>query len=163
MNVAPIADLFSSVPMDWIIVAVIAIAAVLFTLQGGTSRTIAGAIALLVAFSALGAIPGALVLGNFYEQIGSPLVQAVFSLAAFVLAYVLMRRIIGSSMRSGAFPLPALLAGLGFTAILLIVWLQIPALDSIWVFGEQARAVFSDPYRLWWLIGSFAALAYSRR
>ena len=81
----------------------------------------------------------------------------------FVAFFIITYRIIGSYGMTGAFPVQATLGGIAAAIIVLVFWLQIPALDTLWHFGPQVQAVFAEKYRLLWIIGAFLALAFARK
>jgi len=76
--------------------------------------------------------------------------------------YLLVRRMDSPYRGEYGQPLQALLAGCAGAAILLVVWFHVPALASLWQFGGDVTAVFSGPYAFWWLLGSYATLAFIR-
>jgi hypothetical protein len=55
-----------------------------------------------------------------------------------------------------------LLAGAGFTAIVVSVWVGTPALDAAWTFGPSIKTLVSESYRLYLIVGGCAALAFAR-
>ena len=57
--------------------------------------------------------------------------------------------------------LQSLLSGIAATLILLLVWLQVPSLDSIWHFSDEIRMLFGEAYRLLWLILAFLLMAFA--
>ncbi|MDP2648684.1 MAG: hypothetical protein Q8P19_02180, partial [bacterium] len=87
---------------------------------------------------------------------------AVLFFVMLVALFFFSRRIIGFWSDSRECVVQALMAGLATTIIALVVWLQIPSLDAVWHFGPQIQNVFSEAYRFWWLLISFAALAFVR-
>ena len=60
-------------------------------------------------------------------------------------------------------PLQAALGGIAAAAIIIVVWMGMPVLNDLWNFGTQVQSIFGEAYRFWWLIGSYAALAFVRR
>ncbi len=149
-------------PTDWIIIGAIAVFIALDTLRSGGTRASALALALPVGLFTLDALPRALFIGSVSKQFSTPVLQAVLFGIVFVALYVLIYRIIGFYSTSTGAPIEALLTGLAATAILMVVWLQVPALNSLWHFGSQVQAVFGESYRFWWLAASYLALAFAR-
>lgn len=149
-------------PTDWIIIGAVAALVAFDTLRNGGTRASALALALPAALYVLAALPKALFIGDVSKQFSTPLLQTVLFGIVFVALYVLTYRIIGFYSTSTGAPIEALLTGLAATAILLIVWLQVPSFDSLWHFGPQVHAVFAESYRFWWLGASYLALAFAR-
>jgi hypothetical protein len=143
--------------MDWILIAVFLIAMIGISLRAGTRIALALALALPVTSMALTALPHTALVSALAGQ------SLVIFVVTFVVFYVLVFRIISPSMGSGASPLEGILAGLAATIIALVFWLEISGLGALWHFGPQVQALFAPAYRLWWLLGSYIALAFARR
>ncbi|HWP61563.1 MAG TPA: hypothetical protein VN495_03095, partial [Candidatus Paceibacterota bacterium] len=77
----------------------------------------------------------------------------------FAIAYVLCNRIIGMNFGAGAAPFSSIAIGFATTAIVVVFWLQVPALSTIWHFGPAVSSVFAAQYAFWWLLGSYVVLA----
>jgi len=73
-----------------------------------------------------------------------------------------LRRTFSDYGETGGQPLQAVFAGIAVTALVVLAWIQIPALDAVWHFGDQVQAAFAESYRFWWLIVSLAALAFAK-
>lgn len=155
-------NLFTHWPTDWIIIGAIAVFIALDTLKNGGTRASALALSLPATLFVLEALPRALFIGAISKQFSTPVLQAVLFGIVFVTLYILIYRIIGFYSTSTGAPVEALLTGLAATAILVVVWLQVPALDSLWHFGTQVHAVFGEAHRFWWLAASYLALAFAR-
>ncbi|MCR4325401.1 MAG: hypothetical protein NUV59_01170 [Patescibacteria group bacterium] len=157
-----LSTLLTQWPTDWIIVIALAALVALDALRGGSNRACAISIALPLSLLALASFEKAAFLAPFASQISAYASGSVLFFVMLVAFYFFSRRIIGfwSDSREGV--IQALLAGLATTIIALVVWLQIPSLDTVWHFGPQIQNVFSEAYRFWWLLISFAALAFVR-
>lgn len=158
-------DIGSFVPawlsLDWIIVLVAALIIAADAMRSGSGRASTLALAFPLAAFALAELPKAVFLGPVVANIGGGYAGAVVFGALVAVFYFFVRRIIGLWGDDGG-PGPGLAAGIGCTAVLVVIWLQVPALNSLWHFGPQIQLVFGEAYRLWWLLGSLAALAYAR-
>jgi hypothetical protein len=149
-------------PTDWIIIGAVAVFIALDTLRNGGTRAATLALALPATLFVMDTLPRTLFIGSVLKQFSTPVLQAVLFGIVFVALYVLIYRIIGFYSTSTGAPVEALLTGLAATAILMVVWLHVPALDSLWRFGPQVHIVFSESYRFWWLAASYLSLAFAR-
>lgn len=153
---------FTSVPIDGFILGGILVFVGLDALRSGIGRACALAVALPVALFLHSLFDSTVFFGSmdfFSTSTGS---VGVFA-ALLVASYILMRRI-GLNFVDGGMgqPVQALLAGAAVTVIFAVVWLQLPLLDSLWHFDTHVSALFAEAYRLLWLLGAYAALAFAR-
>ncbi len=154
-----ISSWFTSVPLDWFIPVICAVLITLDALRGSTARAAALALAL----------PSASLLAGFVSNTayfsgvasGSPMVQGGVFLALVIALFVLSYRMMGFSDNSG--PLQALLAGLGTTLIAVSIWTSSESLQSLWEFGPSISAVFSDSYRLMWILAGLVLVGFARK
>ena len=161
MDFDAISAFVKSIPVDWMILGGIAVLFSFDVLRSGTERVIALALALPASVLLLTAIPEAAFLGSAVSQFSTQFLQGMLFLILFVGTYILLRRI-GPSYGGEGQPLQALCAGCAGVAILVVVWLEIPALAAVWQLGETVQAVFGGQYAFWWLLGSYATLAFVR-
>jgi len=162
MDFGAITGTFANIPMDWIILGVVALLAAFDVVRAGSRRVTTFALALPVALLAFSALGQAAVLGPITAGLSLSYAQALFFIALVFIMYILIGRI-GISYGSGpGQPIQAALAGVALAAITTVVWIQVSPLDSIWHFGSQVQSLFGESYRFWWLIGSYMALAFAR-
>ena len=153
--------LIAAWPTDWIIIGALATFIALDSLRSGTARAAAIMLSLPGALLVTKALPDAVFLGPLADQLTAPFVQAAIFMVIAVLLYLVAHRAIfafsdgGGVVQSG-------IAGVAAVIVLVVVWLQVPALESLWFFGDQVHAVFDEAYRFWWLVLSYAALAFVR-
>ena len=162
MDATALSSVFANWPTNWIILGFIAVVIAAECLRAGTNRVVSLALALPLAFLILSALPSAAFLGGILEKAQTQMIQAIILLALVILAYILTYRILGFYSDSSGQPLQSLLTGVATTAILVVLWLQVPGLTSLWHFGDQVQAVFGEAYRFWWLLGSYITLAAVR-
>lgn len=165
MNLSPLTNLtslFSHWPTDWIIIGAVAVFIALDTLRSGGTRAGALALALPATLFALQSLSKAIVVGPFSQQLSTPVLKVVLFGIVFAALYVMAYRIIGFFSAASGGPIQALFCGIGATAMLAVVWVSLPELDALWHFGTQVHAVFGEAYRFWWVIGSYAAIAFAR-
>ena len=156
-------SVFHSLPLDWVILGGIVVVIGIDSLRSGVGRACALAAALPIALLLHSLLTKAALIGSLGVLSGSTLAQALTFGGIVLLSYVLVRRM-GLEYLDGGMgePIQAVLAG-GAVAILFnIIWLQVPALDTLWHVGPQIQAVFAENFRLWWLLGAYAALAFAR-
>ena len=162
MNFDPVASLYNAVPTDWMILGAFAIFAAFDCLRSGARRACTLALALPIALLLFSASGKAAFLGGITEQFSTPILEAVLLGILVVVSYVLIGRIGLSWGGESGQTIQAALGGVALTAILTTFWLATPALDALWRFGPDAQAVFGEAYRFWWLLGSYAVLAFVR-
>lgn len=162
MDFEALKSAFVALPIDWVIIAVFAIIASFDAMRKGPGRISALALALPVALLLTSAFPRAAFLEQIATQASTPLLSAVVFLIFAVALFFLLRRMDTSYGIEYGQPLQSVLAGCAATAILVVVWLEVPALQSLWQFGDDVQKIFGEGYRFWWLISSYASLAFVR-
>lgn len=162
MDLEAIKSAVMSLPIDWVIIAGFAVLAMFDVLKNGSARVSALALALPAALLLTSTFPRAAFLDQVATQASTPLLSGIIFLIFVVALYFLLRRMDASYSGEYGQPLQAVMAGCAGTAILVVVWLEVPALQSLWQFGSDVQAIFGDQYRFWWLIGSYASLAFVR-
>lgn len=148
-------------PTDWITIGAFAAFVALDSLRNGPARAASVALALPATLLLVGALPQALFLASFSLQFETPVGQLIIFAIVFGLLFFAIHRVVFNFSESRG-PLQALMAGLAAAVILVVVWLQVPALQSVWDFGPQVEAVFGETYRFWWLVASYVALVFTR-
>ncbi len=147
--------------MDWIFIFAFAVITALDAMRTGPARATALVLSLPASLLVMQQLPQAFFLGGLFAQFTSPLAQLAIFGAIAVLLYIATHRLI-FTFSNGIGPIQALMVGFASTAVLLIVWFQVPALDGLWHFGNQVQTVFGEAYRFWWLVGSYITLAAVR-
>ncbi len=148
-------------PTDWIIIVAVAIFIALDARRSGTARAAPLMVSLPAVLLITNTLPDAIFLGVLSVQITAPLAEAAIFVGIAILLYFVAHRAIFSFSEGGGV-VQALIAGFAASVILVIVWLQVPALESVWSFGDQVRMIFGEAYRFWWLIAAFAGLTFAR-
>lgn len=162
MELATLSDFFTSLPTDWIIIGAFALLMIVDALRVGVGRIATLAISVIVASVLSKMVPAALFIGQIAEQLSTPVLQAALFGIVLVAVFLLIRRVFIDYGEMSCPPIQALFAGVAVTALIVLVWVQIPALDAVWEFDSQVQAAFGADYRFWWLLGSLAALAFAR-
>lgn len=158
-----ITGFFSSVPIDFFILGGIVIILALDSMRSGIGRTVALAVALPLSLFLYSLLSETVILKDMAFLKGSAMTQALVLAVILVLAYLLVRRM-GLEYVDGGMgePVQSVLAACAVAVIFAVVWLEIPALSEIWIFGDQVATIFAESFRLPWLIGAYAALAFAR-
>lgn len=162
MEIGLLTNFFFSLPADWIIIGSFAILMLVDALRVGSARISTLALASIVALVINQSVSSAAFLGPVSAALSTPVLQAVFFGVLYILTFVLTRRVFIDYGELHGQPLQAIFASIAVTAIILVVWIQVPALEAVWLFGDQVRAVFSEVFRFWWLLLSLAALAFAK-
>ncbi len=162
MNLQAILSLFTHISIDWVILVCFALLVALDAMRAGLSRATALALALPLTLMLSGFAQQAALIAGFEEQLSSPALQEFINAGLLVVILILMYSNTDNFSADSYHPLQALLAGLAVAAIATVVWLQLPALDTVWHFGPTVQAVFGASYRFWWLLAGYLALAFAR-
>lgn len=150
---------FSGVPFDWIIVIAGILLFSFVSVIGGTRHGVAAAIAMSLGPLFLSLVPKTYLLenmttsGSFHEPLALLIIVTIL--------FLFLIRILPNDV-VGADAFAAIACGIACTAIGVIMWISIPALQTVWSFGPHVQAVFAEQYRFWWFLGSFALLAIAR-
>ncbi|PIR83559.1 hypothetical protein COU18_02645 [Candidatus Kaiserbacteria bacterium CG10_big_fil_rev_8_21_14_0_10_51_14] len=153
--------LIAAWPTDWIIICTIAVLIAFDSLRSGTARAAALMLSLPAAFFVSRALPDAFFLGPLVGQLAVPFAQAAIFIIITILLYLVAHRAI-FAFSDGGGVVQSLITGTAAVIVLVVIWLQVPALESLWYFGDQVQTVFGTAYRFWWLVASYAALAFVR-
>lgn len=161
MDIGAFLGALSGITADWALFGAIAVITGFDTFRSGTGRASAFILALplVMLFSAL--LPEAAFLGSV-SSMAIPFAPAVIFGAITVCSYLLLRRM-DNSYGTGGSILASVLTGLAVAITLMVIWLEVPALSSVWNFGSEIRGIFADAYRFWWMIVSLGLLAFVRR
>ena len=162
MNLDAVMSIFSGIPTDWLIVGVFALLAAFDAVRAGARRICLLALALPATVLLVESLPGTAFLGSIAEQFSTPMLGAILFFIVLVIMYVIVGRIGISWGGEAGQTLQAALAGVAAAALVVTFWIQVPALDSIWHFGTQVQDIFGESYRFFWLLGSYASLAFVR-
>ncbi|OGG79171.1 hypothetical protein A3A39_03575 [Candidatus Kaiserbacteria bacterium RIFCSPLOWO2_01_FULL_54_13] len=162
MNLDSLTSLFAAVPTDWMIIGSFAILAAFDCVRSGARRVCTLALALPPTVILAESLSKAEILGGITGQFSTPMLEAVLFGILLVGMYVLIARIGLSWGEEAGQTIQAALAGVALTAIVVTIWIATPALDQLWNFGPQVQQIFGESYRFFWLLGSFAALAFVR-
>ncbi|TSC63560.1 MAG: hypothetical protein Athens041674_49 [Parcubacteria group bacterium Athens0416_74] len=155
-----IASAYASISIDWIIFGGVALFLSFDALRAGPARVTALAIALPIALLLSESIHSAAYIGAYVEASSAGIQTGVF-IALTAGLFIALYRIVdfgADSMR----PVQALIVGLACAVVVTIVFLQLPDTTVPWSFGDAFEAVFSDTYRLYWLLSAYFALAVAR-
>lgn len=162
MDTGSFGNFFSTLPADWIIIGSFAVLMLVDALRVGSARISTIAIAALVAHVVDQSVSSAAFFGPVSAALSTPVLQAVFFSIVFTIIYILIRRIFIDYGELHSQPLQAIFAAIAVTTLVLVVWVQVPALGYIWQFGSQVQSVFGEAFRFWWILIGLAALAFAK-
>lgn len=162
MELGNLTNFFGAVPADWIIIGIFVVICLFDAIRSGSGRIATIGLAITLAVPLSGALSKAAFLGALSGQFNTPVLQAALFGATLVVLYFILRRIFIDYGETGGQPIQAMFAAVAVTALIATAWVQTDVLSSVWNFGPQVKNVFGEAYRFWWLIGSFAALAFSK-
>lgn len=159
MNWQLASNLPAHIPTDWIILVIFALIATFEAARAGSGRISAFAIALPMAVLLSEAASKATIVGNILAQLPSIFRLAPF-IVLFICSYLLVRRMMAYGS-GGGISLQSIVSGIAVTIAAVVLWMQVPELQTVWHFGGQIQNLFSESYRFWWLIGAYTALAFT--
>jgi hypothetical protein len=155
-------ELFTSVPIDIFVIGALVAVIGIDAVKHSIGRASALAVAMPLGLFLYSLIPSTLFLGTLDFLRNSPSAERITLIICIILAYILARRI-GLEFVSGAGGLmQGIFAGVAATVVLIVIWLHAPILDSLYHLSDPVRSLFAEPYRLFWLLGSYAILAFAR-
>lgn len=152
----------AGIPTDWIILGFFALFAAFDILRASAKRVVTLALALPVGMAFFLASENAIVLAGIVEQFSTSVMQAILLGIFIVVSYIFIARMGLEHSEEAGQTIQAALGGVALTALVATFWITTPSLDSLWHFGPQVQAIFSETYRFWWFIGSYAVLAFIR-
>lgn len=162
MNLDSIIGFFVSIPVDWMIIGGFALLAALDCVRSGARRVSQITLAFPLAALLMQSLPQAYLLGDIASQFSTPLMQVLILGLLFVTLYLFLGRIGLSWGGEEGLTIQAAIAGVAAAAMVATMWVATPSLQSLWHFGPQVQEIFGETYRFWWLIASYAALAFVR-
>ncbi|TSC85927.1 MAG: hypothetical protein G01um10148_835 [Parcubacteria group bacterium Gr01-1014_8] len=162
MDIGSVTSYVSTVPADWIILGAVALLLTIDAIRVGVGRISSLGIGMLLALLASTSLTNAAFLGSLSRTFSTPVLQALQFGLILVLMFIFVRRLTIDYSEMGGQPIQAIFAGVAVAILLIVTWLQVPALSSVWNFNGQIQTIFGEAYRFWWIIGSFAALAFER-
>lgn len=148
--------------IDWIVFCIIAAIFAVDAYRSGASRAATVSLALTLAYVAHALLSKADVLSSFMGQFSAPMPQAVLFLALCAASYFAVDRVGLSHGADFGSPVSAILTGLAASALVCAFWFMVPDLSTLWEFGNQFSAIFGQQFGFFWIVGSFAVLAYVR-
>jgi hypothetical protein len=144
---------------DWVILVVLFALGAFDGYQTGGSRAATVAISLVLATSLVALVPHTALLQGLPDI---PHREAILVALIFAGLYFLVRRITESFGSGLGGMVSMVLGGIGTTAVILALWIGTPALAAIWGFAPGFQTVFSESYRLFWILGGIVALSLAR-
>lgn len=154
--------IFSNTPIDGVIVFILLVVIVIDALRSGTARAATLAVVFPLTVFVSGLLAHAAILGPMLDKLTSPYAQAAVFALLFGVLFFLVYRIMYALGGSGSTPTVSIAAGISATIITLVMWLQVPALQSVWHFGPTIATVFGAAYAFWWLIAGYLLMAFVR-
>lgn len=162
MHIPASFDILTHWPLDWTILGIFILLVFAENMRAGTNKATSLALALPVAYLLFQLIQNAALVSGVVGQFKEPIAQAALFGALTVLAFIFVHRTIGFFGGSYAGFLNAGIGAAALAIAVIVFWMFIPALDTLWHFGPQLQAVFGAAYRFWWLLAAYFALALVR-
>lgn len=161
MDLNTVIDIFRSLPMDWLVILILALASAADCVLAGANRSVALTLAYPLALILYTASAQALLLSSAMEHVTGPYMQAGAFAFMLFLSWVAAYRL----MTMFDAPLPlwlSLLCGAATSVILIVFILATAPIQAVAQFSGSIHTVFGEAYRFWWLAASYLILAYVR-
>jgi len=162
MDISLITSFFAHPPLDWVIFGVLVLIIGIDALRSGTARAATLSIALPVTLFFSNTLSHAILVGPFIDKFSNPLIEAAIFGGIFIVVFFLTYRIMYSLGGNAAPPFASIMASFAATIVMYVMWLQVPALQSVWHFGPQIQSIFGALYAFWWMLVAYLALAFIR-
>lgn len=159
MNLQIVQSFFAHLPVDAIVIGVVFLVALVDAWRNGYARAASASLSFPIAAFLFALLPHTALLGSIASSLSAPVAQAALFAGVFSMVFLAVSRILGFAGGAPA-PLLSALAAVAATAILVVVWEYIPAMQSIWRFGPGVEHIFGQAYALWWLAASYLALSF---
>lgn len=157
-----ISGTFSSVPTDWFIFGAIVIVLTLDSLRSGIGRACSIALAAPLALFIFSLVDSAAFIGGT-DALAAPMTRALIFGICLVLSFLAVRRISDQYIDGGMGQLVhAIIASTATAVVLFVIWLSVPEFSAVYQFGPAITNVFSEGFRIWWLLGAYAGLVFAR-
>ena len=150
------------IPFGWIVFVLLVLILTIDAMRSGSVHASVLAITAPVSLFFFDLISHTVVVGNLITAITIPYVMAGLFLALFVVVFLLVNRMTASFAGASGGLFFSFLSGLSGTIAVMLLWLQIPALMTLWNPGSQIHAIFGLPYALLWFLGIYVVLAFVR-
>jgi hypothetical protein len=156
------ASSYSFMPVDLIVLVIAAILMTLLTLRFGASLGIALAISLPFALYIYTQLGNLAAVQPYITQYSTGYSGAgVFAAIALIMT-VLIYKMTSSVDDVGSRPLAALMTALASVIVIIAVWVQVPALSDVWVFGSTVQFVVRQGYEWLLILGAYLFFAFVR-
>lgn len=162
--IAIIDQISAVVSIDWIIITTVWVVILIDALRSGTTRAATLVVTLPISLYVADMLDKTFFVGPFvfeFMRFSPTFMQAgLFGVIVIVLA-LLMFRIVSLSPRTNT-TTTALIASLIAAVVLVVVWIQVPALQVLWHFGPQVESIFGIAYALYWILAGYVLMAFVR-
>ncbi len=148
--------------MDWIIIIVCALLIAFDALRSGAARASALSLALPVTVFVFGLISHTYYIGAIFQKFSSAMLQAGVFLAVALVMFFIVYRIISLFVSSAPRLLFSILSAVSATMVMVVVWIQVTPLSSVWQFSPSTIALFGSDFALLWLLCAYLILAFIR-
>jgi hypothetical protein len=148
------------ITIDWIIFGIVLLSSAIDTWRSGSSRSMAVALALPLAFTFYSTMSSAVGVGSLASSGG--MTGALVFLGLTAGAFFVCRKIVGAFYPDeGVFPV-ALITGIATTVLLAAFWSQTLVLHTLWKGSGTFASIFSANLNWWYSLAAYAALVYIR-
>jgi hypothetical protein len=152
----------SHIPIDWIVIVAFILIVTFDAMRSGSGRASVLALAFPTAAFLSSLIPHAYFFGKLVSSTTSPLVGEGIFIVLFIITYLLAYRIVYTMGSISRGLMLSFLAGISAAIVVIVMWLQVPVLTTVWHFNSQVQTIFGSGFALFWLIGAYLILAFIR-
>lgn len=156
-----IRSIVTGVPIDWFILGAFVALLTIDSLRNGIARTAALSLAAPIAWALFSLLASTAFIGSLAASESAIAAVCLFGVI-FVGCFIVLRRMGVDFIEAGlGQPIQAIAASVSAVTVLALFWILSPASD-LWTFGPVIQGAFSESYRLFWLVGAYGLLVFSR-
>lgn len=152
---------FYHIPIAWFVVFVIFVICAFDCYRSGGARTSAAFIAFVFAIFLVDMVATSFGMGEIIKAFHVDAYPWIIIGALFLIFGFIIGRMIEPTIGAGG-PLSGLIGGLGAVVLFLALWVGSPALSGLLHFDPIVESVFTESFRLYWIMVGFIALTLAR-
>jgi len=153
----------SHIPFGWIVFVLLVLLFIIDAMRSGPAHASMLAISAPVSLFLFSLVSHTFLLGGVITPfLSSTYIMAGIFVVLFIATFLLANRMTATFSGSSGGLMNSLLAGVGGTVVLFVLWIQVPALLSLWNPGTQIHSIFGTPFALAWFLVVYVVLAFVR-
>jgi len=159
MDLSAIYSVFSHVPVEWIVIGAFFLLIVADALRAGSVRAASLALSFPITGMLMQMIAQTALLSTVVGQLKNNIEQVILFAIIEAVIFVCVHQMLYSFDPYTSL-VSSIVCGLAASVVVLVVWVETPALNAIWQFDPNIQAIFGHSFGFFWLIASYLALAF---